>query len=170
MSYDTTPFSWAQSTYYQKNTRVIYNSKTYYSLISHTSSSSFETDKWGGYATFSKTGQEKPKFIWIPSYNKSVNHSPKSKTVKFGDGYEQRTQDGINNELLSIDLSFNSRDLYETEAILNFLFRMNGYLSFIFIGNAPYDSEKLFVCRNYNSSPVFYDNFNVSATFEEVVV
>lgn len=169
MSYDSTPSSWATSTYYSKNSRVLYNSKQYYSLSNHTSGASFDSSLWGGYATFSKTGEEKPEFIWIPSYNKRVNHSPKSKTIKFGDGYEQRTQDGINNELLNISLSFDGRDLLETEAILNFLYRMKGYLGFIYTPSAPYNSQKLYVCRNYEATQVFFNNFSITATFDEVV-
>lgn len=170
MSYNSTPASWATSTYYKKNSRVLYNSKYYYSLEDHTSSGSFDTSKWGGITTFSKTGEEKSEFIWIPSYNNRTNHSPKSKNVRFGDGYEQRSQDGINNELLNFDLSFNDRDLLETEAILNFLFRMKGYLSFVYTAKPPYDTEKLYVCRNYESSQNFFNNYSISASFEEVVL
>lgn len=170
MSYNSTPSTWSSSIYYPKNTRILYNSKYYYSLEDHTSGVSFDSSKWGGYSTFSKTGQEKPEFIWTPSYNNRVSHTPKSKNIKLGDGYEQRSQDGINNELLSFDLSFNDRSLLETEAILNFLFRMKGYLSFIYTAKAPYDTEKLFVCRNYDSAQNFFNNYSVSATFEEVVI
>lgn len=170
MSYNSTPSSWSVSTDYSKNSRVLYNSKYYYSLEDHTSSSSFDSSKWGGYTTFSKTGQEKPEFIWTPSYNNRVSHAPKSKIIKFGDGYEQRSQDGINNELLSFDFSFNYRGLLEAEAILNFLFRMQGYLSFIYTAKPPYDTQKLYVCRNYDSSQNFFNDYAISATFEEVVV
>lgn len=170
MSYNSTPSAWASSTYYQKNARVLYDSKYYYSLGNHTSSASFDSSLWGGYTTLSRTGQEKAEFIWIPSYNTRTSHAPRSKTVRFGDGYEQRTQDGINNELLNFDLTFNDRNLLEAEAILNFLWRMKGYMSFAYTTKAPYDTEKLYVCRNYDSSQTFHNNYTISATFEEVVI
>ena len=65
---------------------------------------------WGGRIETKKSTHSSasltnsPHFFWKPSYNMSTTHAPRVKSIKFGDGYEQRFKDGINNSLLSISL------------------------------------------------------------------
>ena len=59
--------------------------------------------QWGGRTTFAIQSASNttnvPEFIWTPSYNESAEISPRVLAVRFGDGYTQRTPDGINNNL-----------------------------------------------------------------------
>ena len=53
---------------------------------------------WGGHNRVNKV--IRPQFIWKPSYNATVEHAPRVIAVSFGNGYEQRSQDGIYNGCL----------------------------------------------------------------------
>lgn len=131
------------------------------------SSSTPSSTSWDGWTTIN--GETKTKFIWTPSYGTNVNQQPRNLNVKFGDGYESRMADGINNDLLTLDLNFESRGINETVAILHFLTQRNGKESFVFTPLPPYSLAKKFICRNWHETQVFYGNYNIQATFEEVV-
>ena len=122
---------------------------------------------WGGRGTNS-LGVIKPQFFWPCSYNLSTSVEPRVLNVRYGDGYTQRIPDGINNNLLNLDLSFEGRAEKETLAILHFLNVRRAAEAFLYTPPAPFATEKLFVCKNFNSTVVFRDNFNIKAKFEEV--
>jgi phage-related protein len=109
-----------------------------------------------------------PYFFWAPSYNVQVSHQPRIQTIQFGDGYEQRLKDGINNDILKLNLSFESRGEQEAAAILHFLHTKGGYAPFYFKTTPPYSIIKKFVCKSFNSTFVFADNYNVTCSLEEV--
>ncbi|MDO6706794.1 phage tail protein [Photobacterium sp. 1_MG-2023] len=71
-------------------------------------------------------------FHWIPTENGfSRKSKPRIQKVHFGDGYEQRSPDGLNNHLKNYPVTFegDSDDIYEIE---HFLEMHLGYLPFIF--------------------------------------
>lgn len=125
------------------------------------------TTQFDGYTTY--YGEVKPKFIWVPSYGSNLDQQPRVLTTKFGDGYESRIDDGINNNLLTIKLTFEQRSLAEITAIIHFLTTRNGKESFIYTHLQPYNIAKKYICRQWNDSQAFYGNYNLTATFEEVV-
>jgi phage-related protein len=146
---------------------TIYN---YYCIAPHTAGT-FATDKltkWGGRIIYSRSNVDKPHFFWKPSYEAGINLDPRVKTIKFGDGYEQRVPDGINNTLLKFELRFLGRDLSESAAILHFLKARQGTESFVFTPFQPFDRQSLFKASTINSDFVFYNNYNITTTFEEV--
>ena len=98
----------------------------------------------------------------------STTHAPRTKNIKFGDGYEQRFKDGINNDLLSLSLNFDGRDLLEAKAILHFLESKNGAESFFFRPPSPYDALRKFTSSEFSSSIIFKNNINITATFKQV--
>ncbi|MAF24952.1 hypothetical protein CL634_05190 [bacterium] len=118
--------------------------------------------------TIGGTSAEVPYFVWKSSYNVQVSHQPRIQTIQFGDGYEQRLKDGINNNKLSFNLSFEGRTQNEATAILHFLNDKEGYASFYFKTPPPYSLIKKFVCKQFNSSFIYEDNYNVQCTLEEV--
>jgi phage-related protein len=122
---------------------------------------------WGGYTTYNNSTV--PHFFWIPSYTASVSTEPQVDVVKFGDGYEQRTPQNISSELIKISLSFDKRDEKEVSAIAHFLHTRGAQEAFAFTPPSPYGSVKLFVCRSWDVTMNFKDNFSVKVTFEEVV-
>ena len=169
--------NWAVDTNYKTHDIVKNGDDYYYALSNHTSPNvgPFNTtytfannyrNLWGGMTT-DDNGDIKPKFVWIPSYNFSVNNNPRVKVIRFGDGYEQRIKDGINNILLDIELMFENRSLIESMAILHFLYVRQGRESFIFRPLAPYAKNKRFVCRSWTDSQNFYENYSIKAKFEE---
>lgn len=140
----------------------------YYCKVPHTSTATFDVTKWAGRTTWNST-YSKPEFIWIPSYNSNMPFEPKVKLMKFGDGYEQRTPDGINNSLLKFNLVFNGRPLNEATAIIHFLKGRAGEEAFVFTPYAPFNKTKLFKCTNFSVDFVFFNNYSISADFQEVV-
>ena len=127
------------------------------------------TDYWGGYINV--RGESKPYFLWTPSYNLNVNHQPRTNVVVFGSGYEQRSPDGIFNNLIKLDVSFDMRNQAEAKAIIHFLQSRKGVESFVIkslppiYGDATYN--KKFYCSNFNSNFTFHDNYTMKATFIE---
>lgn len=124
--------------------------------------------KWGG--LIDTEGKKVPEFIWTPSYTSSASHTPSVQAVKYGDGYEQRISDNINTNLIGLTLLFDKRRKKEISAILHFLETRGASESFLFSPPEPYNPSKkrLFVCRNWNTSFKFFDNYSVSANFFEV--
>lgn len=162
--------NWATATAYVRNDVVLDNGRYYYCITPHTSSGARSGDdsKWGG-VKLDNRGQYKPNFIWQGSYNQAMDFSPRIKKIQFGDGYEQRLQDGINNNLIQIDLLFDNRDYKETLAISHFLYARNGTESFLYTPPFPFNAEKLFTCENHKSTLIFYNNYRIEARFTEKV-
>lgn len=163
---------WAATTDYEKHDIVNSDSFYYYASVNHTSAAAFNIDyndgKWLGKGTDSN-GEEKPQFIWTPAYNSPVNFKPRTKTIVFGDGYEQRIRDGINSNLLTFNLRFEGKTLQEATAICHFLYARDGVESFLWTPPAPFNAVKRFKCEEWEPDPAFYDNWTITASFKEVV-
>ncbi len=161
--------SWATSTSYVKNSIVTINNLFYYSLVDHTSGASFASDlalnKWGGYLTYN--GENKPNFLWSPSYGYSFEIEPKVKTINFDDGYTQDIPNGINNILLPFNVNFDDRDLMEYRAILHFLQTRNGTERFFFILPMPFNIIKKFICPKWTPTQSFYGKYSIQTIFQE---
>ena len=153
------------------------SAKYYYSTSNNNSgvdsSSLTDAATWGGVTRWND--KTKPEFIWAPSYNNTVDNTPRINSVVFGNGYEQRHKDGIFNNLIKISLKFEHRNTKEAQAINHFLRARNGAESFVFNKlPEPYNDlnaggyTKLFVCKGFTNDFVFYNNYTISATFEEV--
>lgn len=160
--------TWSTSTTYEKNAIVIHAGLYFYSLTNSNlgNTPSPTSSSWGGHSTL--TGITKPSFIWTPSYNFSVDTEPLVRSIRFGEGYEQRLKEGINNSLIKIDFSFEKRSLKESTAIIHFFSERDGAESFIFSVPEPYNVRKLFVVRNWNLTQTFVNNYSIKANFEEV--
>lgn len=161
---------WETGVSFIENDIVSYGDNIYYCLVSHVSDNgnypSIGSDKWGGRILYGS--QDKPNFIWKPSYNSGTDNEPRVRTIRFGDGYEQRSGDGINNILLKCQCTFDLRDEKETLAIIHFLTERAGIESFIFSAPKPFGFNKKFKCSSFNEKYLFYDNHTIIANFEEV--
>jgi len=122
---------------------------------------------WGGWTTYNNATI--PHFFWIPNYSASISTEPQVEIIKFGDGYEQRTQQNINSNLIKLTLSFDKRDEKETTAIAHFLDTRGAQEAFAFLPPSPYGSMKKFVCRSWDVTMNFQDNYTIKCSFEEVV-
>ena len=122
---------------------------------------------WGGYTTFDN--KKIPHFFWIPSFSPTISTEPTVKSVKFGDGYEQRTPEGINTRLLKVSLVFDKRSEKETAAIAHFLHERGGAEAFAHLPPSPYSSMKKFICRKWDVTMNFNNNYTIKVDLEEVV-
>ena len=97
-----------------------------------------------------------------------VSHAPRVKSIKFGDGYEQRIKDGIHNDLIQISLAFEGRGIKESTAILHFLESRLGKDFFFFTPPSPYNTRRKFTCKSFSSNIVSQGVLNISAGFDQV--
>lgn len=159
--------NWAAARAYVKDEPVASGVYYYYASYDHTSSATFEPTKWKG-LDLSYRSTITPEFVWTSNYPLSSPNEPKTNILQFGDGYSQRTPGQINNNLLSLDLVFEGRGQAEFTAICHFLYVRKGTEAFYFTPPAPFKSKKLFICKRWTPSIDFYQNYSISAKFDEV--
>lgn len=98
-----------------------------------------------------------------PDRNLSIATKPNVFVANFGDGYEQRVYNGINNKKKEMSLVFNNRDNEEVDDIVSFLEPRVGVHSFNYTfpnSNEPSGLETIkVVCDEYS---VAYINCNTS--------
>ena len=157
--------------------------KYFYSLQdsnkNHQPTPSLNDAYWGGF-TRAVGKRRVPNFLWVPSYNASINHAPRVSRVSFGNGYEQRTQDGIFSSFINLSVSFDMRGEKEAAAILHFLRTRKGVESFAMpylppiyrnVGAAGTGGDqaqtKLFVCPSFNTVMNFHNNYTIKANFNQ---
>ena len=103
-------------------------------------------------------------FNYQPAYGVQVSRRPRVNSSRFGDGYDQRSGDGINNQLRAWQLTF-TRQLADIDAIEQFLSEQGGVDSFSW----TYRGEEVRVlCREWSSSMLAPQAGSLSCTFEEV--
>ena len=169
--------NWSAADSYSKNDIVIYGGNYYYSLVDDnlnkipSTALNINNIYWGGYRAYS--GVIRAEFFWKPSYNSQLQMKPASNVIKFGNGYEQRIADGINNNLQKFNLNFEGRDKNETRAIAHFLHKRKGVDSFFFDAPFPYNFDgsqsypKRFFCDEWDIAYNFYNNYSITAKFSE---
>ena len=102
-----------------------------------------------------------------PTYGLIKRSSPVVRTARFGDGYEQRTSLGINQDPKVYNLTF---EVSETDAdtIETFLdARAADNASFDFTPPGEGSSSK-FVCEDWTKSIPYLNRASIQATFREV--
>ena len=102
-----------------------------------------------------------------PTYNAQKNNRPNVRTVRFGDGYEQRIAFGLNQNPKTFTLTF---EVSETDAdtIETFLdARAADNASFDFTPPGEGSSSK-FVCEQWSKSIPYLNRATIQATFREV--
>ena len=105
--------------------------------------------------------------ITNPVYNTRINARPKVNTLSFGDGFEQRLTEGLNQNPLSVNLTF---ELSQTDAdtALTFLnARVEDGASFDYTLPSETSSRK-FVCTSFPRSIPFLNRVTLSCVFREV--
>lgn len=102
-------------------------------------------------------------FIWTP--DQGARRTVKAKTFKasFGDGYAQRTADGINSLMESWSLNFSIRTRTEVVAITAFLAAAKGVYNFTWV--TPTGDTKRFTCEAWDDVYGHDGDCSVSATF-----
>lgn len=162
---------WNSSTVYSKNNTVKYSNDYFYSSVNNNSNNTpvYNSNFWNGLSLDPIDNSIKPNFAWLPSYGVNIDISPRMQKITFGAGYAQIIPDSINNQLLRLELQFNGRDLDEAQSIIHFLSVRNG-ATFLYTPSPPFGKRKRFKCLQFPVSLDFYNNYNISALFEETPV
>lgn len=161
--------------YYEKNDVVFYtgNHQYYYWHSDASSSSKAPAEMQGdfnereNYSQDLNTGYWTRDFFWKPSLSLNVSSAPRMQEINVGGSYTQIYSDGINENLLNLDLQFNNRSDEEAYAILHFLEQKLGQKPFNFTPPAPYNRKKNFVCQEWSHTYNYKNNHSISARFEE---
>lgn len=106
-------------------------------------------------------------FTWGPDFGAQEVQSPAVKRAKFGDGYEQRVQFGINNNPQTWSLQFKNRDNTETNAIDAFLQARRAVEAFDWTPPRASSAIRV-VCDSWTIEAVRFNLNTVSATFRQV--
>ena len=101
-----------------------------------------------------------------PTYGTRKTNSPIVRTTQFGDGYQQRTQFGLNQNPKVFSLTFNDSET-DADTIETFLDARGGTESFDFTPPGETSSSK-FICRSWTKSMPYNNRATINATFEEV--
>ena len=102
-----------------------------------------------------------------PTYGLQKRSSPVVRTVRFGDGYEQRTSLGLNQNPKVYNLTFevSETDSDTIETFLDAGAADNASFDFTPPGE---DSSSKFVCEQWSKSIPYLNRATIQATFREV--
>lgn len=106
-----------------------------------------------------------PVFVWLPDEGSEESIQPTVNVAKFGDGYEQRTQLGINPEVQSWTMTFTGSS-YDILPIRNFLRKMGAVNAFYW--TSPINEGGMYVCRSFPLKKIKASILQLSVKFERV--
>ena len=108
----------------------------------------------------------------VPDRTMSNAIKPRILKVQFGDGYEQRIQDGINNLKQEFSVTFNNRPKAEIDDIVAFLNNKAGTTAFNFTypdSNAGGGETTIkVVCEDWSQRYSYDDFYSASMKFRRV--
>jgi phage-related protein len=102
-----------------------------------------------------------------PAYGAAQASRPAVRSVKFGDGYEQRLSYGLNTDLKVWNLTFQNITTASKVEITGFLEARAGTQQFNW--TTPSDDIGSFICQEWDCSIVAADVWTITATFRQVV-
>ena len=105
--------------------------------------------------------------ITNPVYNTRINALPKVNVISFGDGFEQRLTEGLNQNPLTVNLSFELSQIDADTAIAFLNARVEDGASFDYTLPSETSTRK-FVCTSFPRSIPFLNRVTLSCTFREV--
>ena len=106
-------------------------------------------------------------FTWSPRPGMQPSVAPRVVTAKFGDGYEQRSPDGLNAILRNYQLSFR-QNRSEAKLLEQFFIDRSGVRSFLW---TPPDTgvQGRYLCRQWQKD-VHFHYADINCSFEQVTV
>lgn len=110
-------------------------------------------------------------FLFIPDFGSSMEGANNTKSVKMGDGYEQRQASFINNNGQGLNLVFKNRSDKEIRSIMNFVEDKNGVTPFkLHLPNQNIfgDSMLNVVAEKYNLGMDYYNLNSISVPVRRV--
>ena len=100
------------------------------------------------------------------------SNTPKIHTISFGDVYEQRLADGINNLQQELSVSFSTRPKAEIDDLVAFFESLGGVTKFRFDledSNEGSSTETIkCVCDTWSQTWAYENFYNLQATFRRV--
>ena len=102
-----------------------------------------------------------------PVYNTRINTRPKVNVISFGDGFEQRLTEGLNQNPLSVNLVFELSQTDATSAIDFLNLRVDDGASFDYTLPSESSSRK-FVCTSFPRTIPFLNRVRLTCVFREV--
>lgn len=108
----------------------------------------------------------KETFHFTTRFDWDFSTQPEINEVGYGDGYSQRSPNGLNNVLNTYNLSFQGKR-EDCDDIVSFFRRHGGYKSFYWYAPDQY-RDILVVCKSW-SQKGNGNNSSVTYTFEQVV-
>lgn len=107
-------------------------------------------------------------WVWVESPGSSVDETPRVRSAKFGDGYEQRAPDGLHASEQMLPLQFNDVDNAIADEMITFLRTHAGVTPFDYVPLWATVAIKV-ICRSWRRSQGSkYGMSTISATFEQV--
>ena len=107
-----------------------------------------------------------------PDKQLTRKNTPRTYTVQFGDGYQQRVANGINNLKQEISVSFQTRPKAEIDDLVAFFESLQGVSKFRFDladSNAGSSTETIkVVCQEWTQKWEYDDYYTLNANFERV--
>lgn len=108
-----------------------------------------------------------------PDRSLTRTSTPKVLRARFGDGYEQRIADGINNLEQTFSISFVNRSKEDIDDITAFFELKGGVTSFDYTipdsnVSAPFETTIKVVCENWSTVYVQTDCYTCTANFRRV--
>ena len=102
-----------------------------------------------------------------PKYNYTITRQPAVNVISFGDGFEQRLTEGLNQNPITLNLKFDLSQTDSTTAITFLNARITDGASFTFL--VPNENvTKNFVCLSYNTAVPFLNRVTLTCSFREV--
>jgi len=104
-------------------------------------------------------------FTWVPDHGASSDVNTRVNSLAFGDGYEQRSTDGLNTVSEDWSLNFTLRTKAEITAIADFLRERGGYERFDW--TTPMGDALVFICKRWSPVATHDGNWSLSCVFEQ---
>ena len=105
-------------------------------------------------------------FSYDPSFSAAEQSAPRNRVVQFGDGYEQRTQLGLQRDPKVWNLTFANRTDTERDNIITFLEDKKATASFTW--TPPRGSAGQYVCAEWNLDLSVPNYSTITTTFRQV--
>ena len=109
-------------------------------------------------------------FTWLEDWSSEQQHKPRNFLIQLGDGYMERTANGLNADLPIYNANFKARSSVEAGNIMTFLTTTcgSGTLPFNF---QPYGdlASSLWICNDFKLKPVQGGYYDITCVFQKVV-
>lgn len=103
-----------------------------------------------------------------PSYPIEKTAEPRIKKVEFGDGYTQEAPDGLNYNLYTWGLNWETLTQTEKTTMENFLVARKGYETFLW--SDPSAIQYRVKCRSWSVTEIAPKIYSIKCTFNQVAI